>query len=162
MKLRALRSLYSPIPRCQPLRCKSCRPGKSAPDALSFGTPGTGTPMHLAGELLQQMTGIKMVHVPYKGGAPAMNDAIAGQIPLLIAGLAPALPFVQSGSLKLIAFTDARRLVLALDLPTISDCRFAWISGDYMVWFLCTGRMPVTIVNKLNLEIVKGARISRP
>src|SRR6185436_5390253 len=62
---------------------------KAKPDALSFGTPGTGSPMHLAGELIAQMAGIRLLHVPYKGGAPATTDAIAGQIPMLIAGLAP-------------------------------------------------------------------------
>ena len=131
---------------------------KSAPDTLSFGTPGTGTPMHLAGELLQQMAGIKMVHVPYKGGAPAMNDAIAGQIPLLIAGLAPALPFVQSGSLKLIAITDARRSALAPDLPTISESGLPGFQVTTWFGFFAPAGTPVTIVNQLNQEILKALK----
>ena len=85
-----------------------------------------------------------------------MNDAIAGQIPLLIAGLAPALPFVQSGSLKLIAITDARRSALAPDLPTISESGLPGFQVTTWFGFFAPAGTPVTIVNKLNLEIVKA------
>jgi tripartite-type tricarboxylate transporter receptor subunit TctC len=133
---------------------------KSKPGSLSFGTPGAGTPMHLVGELLQQTAEIKMVHVPYRGGAPAMNDTVAGQIPLLIAGLAPALPLVQSGRLKAIAITDAKRSALAPDVPTFIESGLEGFQVTTWFGFFAPAGTPRPIIEQLNGEILKSFKSS--
>jgi tripartite-type tricarboxylate transporter receptor subunit TctC len=131
---------------------------KLKPDSLSFGTPGTGTPMHLAGELLKQVAGFNMVHVPYKGGAPAMNDAVAGQIPVLIAGLGPVLPFVQSGHLKALAITDSKRSALAPDVPTVAESGLPGFQVTTWSGFFTSAGTPLRIIGRLNREILIALR----
>ena len=129
---------------------------KTKPDLFSFGTPGTGSPMHLAGELINKMAGIRMVHVPYKGGGPATADAIAGQIPLLIAGLAPALPQVKAGKLKTIAVLDSRRSALAPEVPTMAEAGLAGFQVSSWIGFFAPSGTPPEILERLNQEIVKA------
>jgi tripartite-type tricarboxylate transporter receptor subunit TctC len=129
---------------------------KANPSSLSFGTPGIGTPMHLVGELVEQAADIKMVHVPYKGGAPAMNDAVAGHIPLLIAGLAPVLPFMRSGDLKALAITDAQRSAMAPDVPTLKEAGLPGVEVTTWFGFFGPAGLPVDIVDRLNREILNA------
>ena len=94
---------------------------KKNPGKLSYATPGTGTGTHLAGELLKSMGGIDMVHVPYKGSAPAQQDVIGGRVPLLFDVLYSAMPFVRQGRLKVIALASPKRAESEPNIPLISE-----------------------------------------
>ncbi|MBS0546446.1 MAG: tripartite tricarboxylate transporter substrate binding protein [Proteobacteria bacterium] len=94
---------------------------KSDKDGLAYGTPGEGSSQHLAGAWLSQITGAKLVHVPYKGAGPATNDVVAGHIPLAIVGMAPVLPFIKSGKLIAVAVTSHDRVMWAKDVPTVAE-----------------------------------------
>ena len=88
---------------------------------VSYGSPGNGSGGHLAGALFQLKTGAPFVHVPYRGGAPAMNDLQSGQIPLLFNAFTSTLPFVQSGTFRAIAMTGAARMPVLADTPTLAE-----------------------------------------
>jgi len=94
---------------------------RAKPGALNFMSPGSGTPGHLAGELFKRMTGVDMLHVPYKGGAPAMTDLLAGQVQLSFYNMAPALPHVKAGKLRGIAVTGLKRSPTAPEFPTVAE-----------------------------------------
>jgi tripartite-type tricarboxylate transporter receptor subunit TctC len=94
---------------------------KQKPEGLAFGTPAEGSSHHLAGAWLAQLSGAKLVHVPYKGAGPATNDVVAGHIPLAIVGMPSALPFVRSGKLVALAVTSRARLTWMKDLPTVAE-----------------------------------------
>jgi tripartite-type tricarboxylate transporter receptor subunit TctC len=93
---------------------------RSKPNVLSHGSNGIGTSAHLAGELLKSMAGIKMVHVPYKGGAPLYTDMMGGRVQVAIAILGSAMPLVKTGKLKLLAVTSPDRSALFKEYPPIS------------------------------------------
>ena len=121
------------------------------------GLPGTGTPHHLAGELLKQMTGAKLVHIAYKGGGPAMTDVIGNQLPAAFVALAIAAPQVKAGKLKLLGVTQATRSVNFPTTPAIGES----IKGfEVMPWMgiLAPTGTPPEIVQKLNAEIKKALR----
>ena len=94
---------------------------KHKPEGLAFGTPAEGSSHHLAGAWLAQLSGAKLLHVPYKGAGPATNDVVAGHIPLAIVGMASALPFIKSGKLVALAVTSRSRLEWMKDLPTVAE-----------------------------------------
>lgn len=94
---------------------------KKNPGKLSFATPGIGTGTHLAGELLNHMAGIDMVHVPYKGSAPAQQDVIGGRVPLLFDVLFSSMPFVKDGRMKVIGLSSPKRAISNPDIPLIQD-----------------------------------------
>jgi tripartite-type tricarboxylate transporter receptor subunit TctC len=94
---------------------------KAKPGALNFGSSGIGSTNHLAGELLKRMTGIDIVHVPYKGAAPAMNDLIAGHIPMMFDNMPAVLPQVQGKSVRAIAVAGASRAAVLPDVPTVAE-----------------------------------------
>jgi tripartite-type tricarboxylate transporter receptor subunit TctC len=129
---------------------------KKNPGKLSFGSSGTGTPHHLVGELLKQVGGIDMVHVPYKGGNPAMTDLVGGQIPMVVATLSTALPYMRAGKVRVLAVVEPKRDPGAPDIPAISES----VSGidRPSVWHGYFGPpgMPKPIVARLNAEIVKA------
>ncbi len=94
---------------------------KREPDKLSFGTPGTARSQHLAGAWLNNLTGIDLTHVGYKGAGPATTDVLGGQIPFAIVGMAPVLPHIRQGKLVPIAVTTHERVQWAKDVPTVSE-----------------------------------------
>jgi tripartite-type tricarboxylate transporter receptor subunit TctC len=94
---------------------------KRQPGKLTYATPGTGTAMHLAGELLKSQAGIDIVHVPYKGGAPAYPDVISGRVALQIDPLSASLPNIKAGKVKLLAITGPQRAPTAPDVPTVAE-----------------------------------------
>lgn len=91
------------------------------PDKLSYGSGGAGTGPHLSGELLKSMGKFQMIHVPYKGSGPALNDVLAGQTQLMMSTLAPALPFIKSNRLRAVAVTSAKRSPLLPGTPTVAE-----------------------------------------
>ena len=98
------------------------------PGKLNFASVGTGSPGHIAGELFKLKTGIDMVHVPYKGGGPAVTDTLGGQVQLLFVSMPAALQYVKAGKLRAFAVTSDKRSVAAPDIPTIAE------SGVPIAW----------------------------
>ena len=98
---------------------------KAQPGKLSYASVGTGSPSHIAGELFKLRTGIDMVHIPYKGGGPAVTDAIGGQVPVLFVSMPAAWQHVKAGRLRALAVTSDKRSVVAPDLPTLAEAGVA-------------------------------------
>ena len=129
---------------------------KSHPGKLNFGSGSTGSAGHLAGELFKAMAGVDMVHVPYKGAAPAMQDLIAGQVQLMFDNYASASTQVRAGKVKALAVTTAKRSSLAPDLPTIAE---AGLPGfDINTWFgvFAPAGTPQAIVERLHAEFTRA------
>ncbi len=94
---------------------------KAKPDSLSFASPGVGSGLHLAGELFKQQAGVELLHVPYKGTAPALNDVLGGTVPLMFSNLPGVLPHLKSGKLVAIGLTEAQRSPVAPEVPTLAE-----------------------------------------
>jgi len=134
---------------------------KKQPGKYAFGSVGNGTPAHMAGELLKLKTGIDIVHVPYKGGGPAVTDAIAGQIPFLIVSAPAALPYVRSGRLRPLAVTTLKRTAAAPEIPTVAE---QLDLPDYEVdsWYavFAPARTPPAIVARMQREVARVVHLS--
>jgi tripartite-type tricarboxylate transporter receptor subunit TctC len=129
---------------------------RARPGYLNFGSGSTGSTGHLAGELFNTMAGVKMVHIPYKGGAPAMADLLAGQVQLMFDNLANALPNVKAGRLRALAVTTLARSPAMPELPTIAESGLPGF--DLTTWFgvMAPAGTPPEILAKLNAEIVRA------
>lgn len=103
---------------------------KTTPDKYTYGSFGSGTTGHFAGELMWSAIGIKLIHVPYRGSAPAMTDLMGGQIPFTVDTVAAALPQLKSGKIKAIAVTGATRAPQLPDVPTVAEAGFAGFAAD--------------------------------
>ncbi len=128
---------------------------KAKPGALNYASSGNGTSPHLAGEMFTMMTGTKMVHVPYRGGAPAVTDLLAGQVQLLFSTVIQGLPHVKAGKLKPLAIAGQKRSAALPDVATIMESGVA--GYDVTNWFgilVPRGTSPA-IVERLNREIVQ-------
>jgi len=120
------------------------------PGKLSYGTSGVGSSQQLGGELLKASTGIDMTHVPYKGGAPALNDVVGGQVPVGILVLSNVLPHVKAGKLRLLGVLQAERAKAAPDVPTLAQAGLdGFAVPDTWVGFLGPAGMPAGVVEKL-------------
>jgi tripartite-type tricarboxylate transporter receptor subunit TctC len=129
---------------------------KANPNKLSFSSAGTGTDTHLAAELFKSMTGTQMVHVPYKGGAPALLDLTAGRVQLSFASVATTISSIKSGKLRALAMTGARRFELLPDLPTVAEAGVpGYEINNWYGLFVPTGT-PAEIVKRLHGEAVKA------
>jgi tripartite-type tricarboxylate transporter receptor subunit TctC len=127
---------------------------KAEPGKLNFGSSGAGTPLHLGGELLNNRAGIKLVHVPYKGAAPALNDVLGGQIELAMVGTPSALPYIKSGKLTAIGLTSLKRSANAPKVPTIAES-LPGFEVELVYGIVAPAGTPRDVVAKLNSEIVK-------
>jgi tripartite-type tricarboxylate transporter receptor subunit TctC len=130
---------------------------KANPNALSFGSSGTGSPHHLAGELLQEMAGIQMVHVPYRGGGPAVTDLMGNQIPMMFASFAAVAQHRATGKLKVLAVVEAQRYAPIPDVPTIGETVPGFEMTSWLAFFAPAGT-PKPIVELLNREMVAALR----
>jgi len=131
---------------------------KSKPGQLNFASSGTGTATHLGLELFKAATGINVVHVPYKGGAPALTDLIAGQVQLLFISIPSVMPQVKAGRLKALAVSSARRSLSAPEVPTVAESGYPGF--EYVNWnaLFAPAATPRAIISKLNTEVVKIMR----
>jgi tripartite-type tricarboxylate transporter receptor subunit TctC len=120
---------------------------------FSYGTAGTGSTPHLAGELLAQRTGISLTHVPYKGGGQAMGDVVGGQIPLVYTAIATAQQFVKSGKLKGLAVSSARRSNALPEVPTFVESGLDGFVVDSWVGILAPAKTPRAVVERLRTDI---------
>ena len=128
---------------------------KSKPGALNFPSAGIGSSSHLAGEMLKSMAGIDMVHVPYKGGGPALIALLSGQVQLMFATLPAAMPHVKSGKLRPVAVTTAHRSLALPELPTIAESGVPGYEAATWYGLLAPAGTPKAIVGRLHAEIVK-------
>jgi tripartite-type tricarboxylate transporter receptor subunit TctC len=129
---------------------------KANPDKASKGTSGVGSAIHVAGVFLQQETGTRFQFVPYRGGIPAMQDLVAGQIDFMIDLAANALPHVRAGNIKAYAVTDKKRLPSAPEIPTVDE---AGMPGLHVsTWFGLWGTKgtPRAVVTKLNASLIEA------
>lgn len=126
---------------------------KAKPGELSYASAGLGTSNHLAGELLATAAQVRLLHVPYKGSAPALNDVAAGHVPLMFDLMATALPQVQSGKVKALAVTGKKRSALLPDVPTAIESGLA--GYDVTAWFgvFAPAGLPRPVLERLNTEI---------
>lgn len=133
---------------------------KAKPGGLAFASVGNGTPSHIAGELLKQRAGVDLLHVPYRGGGPAVADAVAGHVPVLIVTAPAAMSFVKAGKLKALAVTTRKRSPAAPDVPTVAE---ALRIQDYEVdsWYamFAPAETPDAVVRAMNREIVRIVRL---
>jgi len=128
---------------------------KSRPGQLNYGSSGTGTGTHLSAELFKHMTGVDMVHVPYKGGGPAVTSLLGGHVQLNFATTVSVLPHVRAGKLRGIAVTTAKRSPAAPEVPTIAE---SGVPGfDHGPWngMLAPARTPKPIIARLNAEVAR-------
>src|SRR5215475_8849967 len=138
---------------------------KSKPNEIHFGSSGTATTTHLAGELINVMAGVKLVHVPYPGSAQALSDVLTGRISLLFAPASAVIQHVEKGELKAIAVTQPQRAAIAPDVPTMAE---AGLPGyDIGLWFglLAPAGTPREIVDKLarlTQEALKSQDVRKP
>jgi tripartite-type tricarboxylate transporter receptor subunit TctC len=126
---------------------------KASPDKYTFGSSGTGTSQHLAGELINQVAGTKMTHVPYKGGGQAVTDLLGGQLPLAVLGIPPVLPHIKSGKLKAYGVTTISRSSALPDAPTLNDVGLPGFDANQ--WFVVATAVgtPADRIEKLNAAI---------
>ncbi len=129
---------------------------KAKPGELSFATPGNGSTPHLAVELFARAAGIKLMHVPYRGGAPAITDVIGGQLPLVAVNALEALPHVKSGKLKVLAVMSPTRTAIFPDVPTIAESGFPGFEASVWYGFVAPAATPKPIVALLHAEVQKA------
>jgi tripartite-type tricarboxylate transporter receptor subunit TctC len=129
---------------------------KSKPDGLSFASAGVGGGGHLLGEMLKQKTGARLVHVPYKGAAPAMQDVLGGRIDFYFESVALAAPHVTSGGVRALAVTSKKRLANYPDIPTMTELGFPDVNADAWFALFAPAGTPPAIVARLNAEFVKA------
>jgi len=127
---------------------------RAQPGKLNYASVGTGSPAHIAGELLKLKTGIDMVHVPYKGGGPAITDTLGGQVQFAFVSLPAALQYVKAGRLKALAVASDKRSVAAPDIPTITEAGIDCVVNS---WYgaLAPAKTPPPIVAKLQAAFAK-------
>jgi tripartite-type tricarboxylate transporter receptor subunit TctC len=131
---------------------------KARPGQLVYASAGSGTASHLAGELFNMMAGIQLVHVPYKGLAPAHIDTMGGQIPLMFDGLVNALPAVKTGRLRALGVTTLKRYSGAPDVPTMSEAGLKGFEVNSWYGLLAPAGTSKEIVQRLNMEVVRALR----
>ncbi|MCD0505127.1 tripartite tricarboxylate transporter substrate binding protein [Bordetella petrii] len=127
---------------------------KANPGKVNFGSAGTGGANHLSGELFKSMTGIEMVHIPYKGAAPALNDLLGGQIPVMFDSVPGVLQHIQAGKLRALGVTSTKRSPALPDVPTLDE---AGVKGfEAMAWFglYAPGDMPPELAGKISRDVL--------
>jgi tripartite-type tricarboxylate transporter receptor subunit TctC len=131
---------------------------KQQPGGLAYASAGNGTTVHLAAELFNSMTGVDIMHVPYKGSSPAVTDLIGGQVNLMFDSVSSAKPYIDSGRLKALAVTTAKRSSALPNVPTVAEAGVKGyeLSGWYAVFV--PGKTPKPIVDRLNAELLKALK----
>jgi tripartite-type tricarboxylate transporter receptor subunit TctC len=129
---------------------------KASPGKINFGTGGVGTTPHMTAELFQHIAGIRMVHVAYRGEAPAINDLLAGQIPLMFANLSAVMGNLQGGTLRALAVTSAQRSPSAPNIPTVAETALPGFDAETWFGIVAPPGTPQTIRDKLNAAARKA------
>jgi tripartite-type tricarboxylate transporter receptor subunit TctC len=128
---------------------------KAKPGALSFASSGNGGSHHLSGEMYKAMTGIDIVHIPYKGGAPAASDLIGGHVSMMFELMYSAMPALKSGKVRPLAVTSAQRLLVLPDVPTMAEAGLPGFESSNWQGIIAPAATPRDIVTKINADTVK-------
>ena len=131
---------------------------KARPAQLTYGSAGNGSPSHLAGELLKTMTGITLLHVPYKGGGPAAVEQVAGQVQLAFLSAPAVVPFIKTGRLRALAVTNAKRSIVLPELPTIAETGLPGYESEGLSGIFAPAKTPAAIVQRLHNEFASALR----
>ena len=132
---------------------------KARPGELNYASGGVGSAQHIPMEMLKAMTGIDVVHVTYKGLTPAFNDVVAGQVPMIIAGVVSALPYHQTGRLRILATTGATRTAATPEIPTVAQAGVPGYEYDSWTGFLAPAGTPPALVTRINAEAVRIGKL---
>jgi len=132
---------------------------KKEPGKLAYATPGSGTAMHLSVEMLKTSTGIDLVHVPYKGGAPAQQDVMSGQVPILMDVLYAVQPLIKSGKIKVLALLSPQRAPGAPDYPVVSES-VPGVSALSLVGIVAPAATPRDLINRISTDIARAVKSS--
>jgi tripartite-type tricarboxylate transporter receptor subunit TctC len=127
---------------------------KASPGTLSIASQGTGTVSHLEAEILQDMGGVSLVHVPYKGSAPALVDVIGGRVLLMFDSVASALPQIRGGKLRAIAVATERRTSMLPAVPTVAESGLPGYRAESWLSILVPAKTPQPVIDRLNRELV--------
>ncbi|HEV2007963.1 MAG TPA: tripartite tricarboxylate transporter substrate binding protein [Burkholderiales bacterium] len=133
---------------------------KKHPGELNYASGGIGSAQHIPMALLESMTGIKLVHVAYKGITPAFNDVLAGQVPIAFTGLAQTLPYHRNGRLRILGTTGTKRTSATLDIPTIAEAGVAGYEADSWTGVLVPKSTPSDIVAQIHAEVVRVSQLA--
>lgn len=123
---------------------------RTNPGKLSFGHSGTGSGQHMSGELLKKLAGIDIVHVPYKGGAPAVQDLVGGQVPMAVLGSTPLIPHHRGGRIKILAFTSKERFPTMPEIPTLHESGFPGFDTGQWLGLLAPRGTSAEVVERLH------------
>jgi tripartite-type tricarboxylate transporter receptor subunit TctC len=129
---------------------------KANPDKVSYASPGNGSPHHMAMELFKQRAGLQIVHVPYKGAAPAMTDIMGGRVPTMMLDLASGLPIIKAGKVRVLAIALPQRAAALPDVPTFTELGFKDVNAYAFHGLIGPAGMPAEAVNRINAELRKA------
>jgi len=132
---------------------------KSRPGQINFASSGSGTTLHMSGELFKMMTGVDIVHVPYKGSAQALTDLMAGHVSVMWDNLPASMPFIKAGRLRSIAITSAQRYPGLPDLPTVAESGVPGYEASAWFGVVAPSATPHAIVVRLNTEINRAVNL---
>jgi tripartite-type tricarboxylate transporter receptor subunit TctC len=127
---------------------------RARPGEINFASSGHGTPAHLAGELFNSMAGVKMIHVPYKGAAPALADLLGGQVQIMFSTMPPALPHVRGGKLLALAVTSLKRSPATPALPTVDEAALSGFEANTWHGVVVPAGTPGSIIARLSRDII--------
>jgi tripartite-type tricarboxylate transporter receptor subunit TctC len=131
---------------------------KSNPGRLNFGTPGNGSLGHLTGETFKFAAGVDIVHVPYKGAGPALNDTLAGQVQVLFDNLPSSLPHIQAGRLRALAVASEKRVASLPEVPTFAEAGLPLLNDPSWFGLIGPARLPPTIVSRVGDALARAVR----
>jgi tripartite-type tricarboxylate transporter receptor subunit TctC len=131
---------------------------KARPGVLNFGSAGAGGSNHLAGELFNVMAGVRIVHIPYKGNAPALTDLVGGHVDLVFNGLTSALPLIQTGKLRPLAVTSLTRSGALPDIPTLDEVGLKGFQAVAWNGLAAPARTPKDVIRRINADVLKVIR----
>jgi tripartite-type tricarboxylate transporter receptor subunit TctC len=137
---------------------------KAKPGALSYSHAGIGSPQHMAGELFKLVTKLNIVPVPYKGGGPAVADAVAGQVPMVVAGVPAISQHVANGRLRALAITSVKRSPLLAEVPTVAEFGYPGFDAIFWIGLLAPRGTPEAAIQRINAEtnvVLKDAEIAK-
>jgi tripartite-type tricarboxylate transporter receptor subunit TctC len=128
---------------------------RARPDQLNYGSSGTGTPAHLAGVMFNDVAGVKLTHVPYKGSSAALTAIVSGEMQLMFGTLTSSLPFVRSQRLRALAVTSAKRSPVMPELPTVAESGFPGYEAITWYGVLAPAGTPPAVLQRLHSEFTK-------
>jgi tripartite-type tricarboxylate transporter receptor subunit TctC len=132
---------------------------KSRPGQINYASSGAGTSIHMSGELFKMLTGVNIVHVPYKGSGPALTGLLSGETSLMFDNLPPSMPYIRSGRLRAVAITTAKRYPALPDLPTIAESGVPGYEASAWFGIVVPAATPREIIGRLNAEVNRATNL---